>query len=1456
MAPHIPFRKKQSETSHPPKERPTANMSELLDRVYSKFEDLTGEKLSSRSIEDLQKLLSADDQAGKEMLSSTTRDNCLQVTEAISALAKPVGEVASLAFPPANACFSALSFLLEIPSKVHAIHESINAVFDEVKPQFTQLGAYVRMKDLDQDLMELVSNVMMVFVELCAQCVKQGKTGKLSRFFREGKWVLLNENPIKSRLDQLKVLCERKESYQSTIMLEQILSSKQTLDGIDTKVGGIQDYVGRRSGEQARQQDLNTIRNRFGMSDDRLLMSHRVFAENSRLATAKSCWFVKWDAYQKWKCQEKEGLLPLLLVIGAQGTGKSVSTASIFLDLKAQVEAEEQSLIAYYTFPPIARTGKDNQQPLENCIRSIGLQVAEQDSMYRRCLLDLTAKKADYKELWKTLDASKLLNTTSCYLLLDGLDNLSESDISYLMDELARLSQPVSSEASRFRLFATGEKTRLQKYTKSDFCMGTAKIEEYNSQEISGYIEGYLKTKDLLQEDHLDFGDLRKRIITVLHRNSSGSFQRAQKSLEKVESLVRSDSRDELIRFLDTLGQGASAPSESELRDLERVLDAKEIEELNEIIIWAEFGSRYNVFDAEEIEAFLFIRSSSTPLRSLRKKIQERFSLVLEEGDYGVRLREDMKQWVIQNQHGRQRPTVTASISITNAEIEVAQRLFWDLAHHSVMNRFNFDTHQVDMAKPSTQQIQVTELNAHLVVVKRTFEFLRRAPHALSQCIGRRLLDSLPEHLTDLRKLSAFKQIADADRQVIGENVQELFFNPMNLERHWETFVGIYWHSDGDAMAAFWEWLGDDAAIKQMDVRDKLQEMYEDPKRNRRLFEPLAKLAGRIWLQDMSSSAKAAFKWLHNYLELDTKDDTPDDASTDSSEDISTGGSDEDDEVSKAEKWCKEALGMRHLRGNDIWLQRIAETYEALYDEQGMDEFQEKAFKKYQKTNKILEKMDDPDRDRRVGVLKRLASLANNEDDAVKYNWDAFRLDPRNIDARYSLFKSLHARRNDQDDVELESLVTSALQFKDSTRHISHLGLMVEMVIKDDESNSFELLNKISFICSSEPYLGGLLEDMETAISDAKAQERYEMCATLLLHKGITLSCYSGDISHSEKAVQAWTECSQLILKNITQLSTGAILLDKVGRQLSAYYFEQAINDLPNAAQYAQKLEQVLEEQKSIVHGMSAAKTYLAAYRIHNKDEKAARDLFKEDMAEAFALLSDETTSNDHRGFMLLSQILLYVRDDTNYLIAFSLLARRVLDIDILKEWLSLDGEPMTAEATELIEFFESNYPDNESSDTHAWFKISAMQEHLEKLSEDLVLNNEDSGRRKTYHGLLDSMARYDKAIDDANNDYMCDICECLLENSTPMYACHYCYNIGFCDSCLRRLKSGALKTPLCRATHHWLQIPPWNAKRHVRSYRRRVWIETTEGEDGSLTEGREIPVEEWLEGLRKEWIS
>lgn len=68
----------------------------------------------------------------------------------------------------------------------------------------------------------------------------------------------------------------------------------------------------------------------------------------------------------------------------------------------------------------------------------------------------------------------------------------------------------------------------LNQYAQWELCSGIAQTEQCNGREITGYIEQFLKTRDLLQDNYFDFRDTRERTCTIVRQHSMGSFQRAR----------------------------------------------------------------------------------------------------------------------------------------------------------------------------------------------------------------------------------------------------------------------------------------------------------------------------------------------------------------------------------------------------------------------------------------------------------------------------------------------------------------------------------------------------------------------------------------------------------------------------------------------------------------------------------------------------------------------------------------------------------------------------------------------------------------------------------------------------------------------------------------------------------------------------------------------------------------
>ncbi|KAJ0280469.1 hypothetical protein COL922a_014450, partial [Colletotrichum nupharicola] len=145
-------------------------------------------------------------------------------------------------FGPANLCFNALSFLLDILQKVAEFHGEINAIFAEVGPALAQFRIYQRMEEntrVDEALRTSIDQVMTSFVDICANCINIHREGRWKSFKRNAKRVLLDEGSVREELDNFKKLTQDQMNVQATLTLEVALETNVGVAFIKTSVGEI-----------------------------------------------------------------------------------------------------------------------------------------------------------------------------------------------------------------------------------------------------------------------------------------------------------------------------------------------------------------------------------------------------------------------------------------------------------------------------------------------------------------------------------------------------------------------------------------------------------------------------------------------------------------------------------------------------------------------------------------------------------------------------------------------------------------------------------------------------------------------------------------------------------------------------------------------------------------------------------------------------------------------------------------------------------------------------------------------------------------------------------------------------------------------------------------------------------------------------------------------------------------
>lgn len=302
---------------------------------------------------------------------------------------------------------------------------------------------------------------------------------------------------------------------------------------------------------------------------------------------------------------------PLLLLTGDTNSGKSflVSVVSYHLQRNAG-KGPARTLAAYHFFPKRTEKSGQDPRPVETALKCMALQIAEQNAAYAKSISNFCESKDDEyfknspcKELWEVLKFATPKGDLTYFLLFDGVDQLSSANAEQLLDILGTLHKPSGeSEQSQTRVLVSGmtdtfNNGRFQSVPK-------IQIEQSNDADIKSYIERELKDRDLLQGRDSETAKFRSTIYKKLPDLAQGNFFKVQNAIDKIDDAVASDgSPEELEKILNEAGQNRETIAQNVIEELSELLSAKEIEELNEILVWVVYGILY--FDLNELQAAL-----------------------------------------------------------------------------------------------------------------------------------------------------------------------------------------------------------------------------------------------------------------------------------------------------------------------------------------------------------------------------------------------------------------------------------------------------------------------------------------------------------------------------------------------------------------------------------------------------------------------------------------------------------------------------------------------------------------------------------------------------------------------------------------------------------------------------------------------------------------------------------
>ncbi|GES59542.1 eukaryotic translation initiation factor 3 subunit A [Aspergillus terreus] len=1458
-----------------------ASVKEIWEKTILRFEQRTGQTLdgASRGPDDLRRLLDAHYAAQADDKDvSTAKDVGFQIIHCIQLLGGIASQGAAMVFAPAGLCFNALSFLLEIPGKVRSFHSEIDAIFSEVGPALTQFRIYERMDEsaqIDEALRQSIDQVMMSFVNLCADCINIHREGRWKGFKRNAKRILLDDSSVQSELTLFKKLTQDQLNLQATLTLEAAMETGQdvrfmrnTTLKVDTNTRAIKSDVSglveaelKRKVDTEREHILATIRAKLGQKDVEVaavLEARDTMWKGSMKGSGK--WLNEIDAYKHWidrDCTADS----LLIVSGEPGTGKSFLVSAIAHEIRsANVGATaERSLVGYYHFSVAERRDNDgNKKRLEQAIQSICVQLAEQDSVYARRVFSAlnesgrsarSIRDASCAELWATLGVGMPAKNTTHYIILDSVDMLSPED----RERLWRAIQQGDEDRSyRVRVLLSGESEAFQGVQLLSSRMKTIEIANYNEVDIKAFIVQELKKANLFQGADKDSRRRRRMVEEQLLARSNHSYARIQQDLRQVKEIIASGGTEEELNR--ALHESSTDPRElvrSELKKMEATLKPREIEEIKEILVWVVAAGSF--ITLEEVAAALLLRFNTVSLQPLDEKITGKYSkiftLTSTPGRRILALTDHVEDCVIaQRDRPRQSsedPKITATITITNGDLKMVQRFFWDLNHYSFLDGFAF-SQMSQQANTVQRKIQVYRVDAHLEVIKRAFDFfLDPLVDERGKVLGYYLMRNLSHHLKVLSGVTGLDELLSTDKHFIGSHVYGMFTDGEFIERNWEYFRGgSFWYCDHDCLEICWSWLDDPVAIATLGPRDKrwLADLKKDKDRNQSLLAPVMPMIARKWLRETEGDAYITYTWIEAFLALGAKSEQHNQAAVageiqrlDKSK-LSITINENDsrlERVVKAEQWCRQSLGV--TEPDYIWYVRLGDTY-FVYDEQ------EAANKHYQKAAAILRAQTPLNKGQLRDVYKSLAESATSPETAMEYWEEASKLDEEDVDILYAMLQEYAIGKKED---EVRSIIQKALTKKGPGKVSTMMALLETAVSRRNESHMLSVFKAIFSQIFSYPELwAAFQEEMEVAIETArKAGTNHDLAIPLLLQgsaeyylcrvsPGLPATA-AGRLRECLDSIRGWDEVSSAGQEQLDFIKQSAVV------RLSMLYLETAMkSDGEESAVAAGRLQQIHEDDPAA----KVPKSALASLYTFKGQRDKARDLFRADMVEAFNILVDDDVQNDGDGLTTLRTLLSHTGDYENAQRAALLYLKMQFDKTILKELLAEEEPSITAD---LLSKYENHQPNARVLPVdRPWHDLQYVWGEVSRLATEAEYA--DSQRAAKYHRVEQIFTKHERA---QWWGFHCTNCLQPWDNDHGLHSCKYCYNVDLCDACWGTLRSGESgQAFVCSRMHEWYELPPLTIEQYLRACREVVLMKSDDG-------GEEVwSVSKWLGTLCEEW--
>ncbi len=517
-----------------------------------------------------------------------------------------VADGASTVFGPSQACYNALTFVIQAWQNYEGMFENLAELLEKCSDFLTRLQYYE--KNMDANLSRLACQNLRIFIEICDRTIKLRK--RSTRIIRFTKQLFLNDDGIQDLLNMMEKLNNREVPLVSAQIFKKVMDNEGKLDSALEEQRLQREDEGWRKRRRAIAAALGFPRTTRDTDGEPIQHWQRTFeARKATIIDGTGEWIGQNGIFLEW-AESKLPTNPVLVLHGRNRTGKTSMMANVIRSLRRMdhVGPTPRKALIYF-FPETDRRKSDDEDTstfIERISRVLLWQISTAYEAMTKSIANIIEHKHDFDgslDLWDRLfiDNKERRKDTTFYIFIDGFD----SDVQSLMPLLERLCSVTDEHRPRIFLTARPETVTGWLGSSEDLSFESIPISDHNGDDVHKYItyqmDNMLITKNPDEND--DVSRWRQRIHDELYEKCGGDYFKLNNTFDK---LAKVDLVEDVEKILEDAGKTRTDQIDAEIRRLNKERTRREIQEINEIVLWIEGGREW--FSVEMMEAFLSLR--------------------------------------------------------------------------------------------------------------------------------------------------------------------------------------------------------------------------------------------------------------------------------------------------------------------------------------------------------------------------------------------------------------------------------------------------------------------------------------------------------------------------------------------------------------------------------------------------------------------------------------------------------------------------------------------------------------------------------------------------------------------------------------------------------------------------------------------------------------------------------